>query len=581
MTLPATFLIGIAIVLLHDQLSDVLPGEAEPMRTLPYLMLVPVPWFIARWTYARVYSTWLRDGMISRRVLAAIRLPSFSVPMVYAWIVFGGGYPTVVTEYLPDSQFLHHVALLAPLVAMEFSVRIAERRIVRWAESWGTALNNVGPASLPMTMFVLCPILVFSLLTDLAFQERRLEVFFAGTALGTSIGLTLVVIALCITLPLFFRVTLPTSRRFPPEIGADVRQTARALEFPEDRILTLHTDHRVVNAAMVGPLPWPRYLVLSDGIVTLLDRASLRGVVAHEIGHARASHPALLLLVFVGIPVLLLHPLSVIDFESVHSLTLAIGAGLLALVTILALRRLAHQFEFEADQQSAEALGGAQPCIDALRRVGDLHPGHRTKSSFRHPSELQRIEHLLNWERDPEYRRRQRRISKLLRVAVFALFTAALSLSAIVHIQLWNVDRGVYLLYSGEFASADSHLRSIRPEPPAILEEDLEELRAEAAAALELVGPGGPGMWPELEPLLATRAWRRGVEVFDREGAAAARPWLALALSGDHSTPVARSLYLYSSAIAREDEARASRLREHLLTLDLPDLVRAKLTRDQ
>ena len=62
-----------------------------------------------------------------------------------------------------------------------------------------------------MTFFVLLPILAFSLLADLAFRDRRLEVFFGGTALGSSVGLLLLVLAFSLALPLFFRWTMPTS----------------------------------------------------------------------------------------------------------------------------------------------------------------------------------------------------------------------------------------------------------------------------------------------------------------------------------------------------------------------------------
>ena len=48
---------------------------------------------------------------------------------------------------------------------------------------------------------------------------------------------------------------------------------------------------------------------------------------------------------------------------------IAIGVVVCGLA-VLALRRVSHRFEHEADVLSAIALGGAEPCIRALQRVG-------------------------------------------------------------------------------------------------------------------------------------------------------------------------------------------------------------------
>src|SRR5690606_34326408 len=118
------------------------------------------------------------------------------------------------------------------------------------------------------------------------------------TFAGTTVGLLATLLVLPVLLPLLFRCVLPVQRKLPSHVDADVRTTAERLGFPPRGILLLLSGLRAVNAGLVGPLPWPRYLVLTDGITAYLDRIALRGVVAHEVGHARAGHPALLLLVF-------------------------------------------------------------------------------------------------------------------------------------------------------------------------------------------------------------------------------------------------------------------------------------------
>jgi len=370
---------------------------------------------------------------------------------------------------------------------------------------------------------------------------------------------------------LFFRWTMPTSTVLPPHVDRDLRLTARQLDFPAGSILTLRTGHRMVNAAMVGPLPWPRYLVLSDGILTLLDPRSLRGVVAHEVGHAKARHPAILLVVFVVIPILLLHPLLSLDWATVDPALLTIGGALAAFLTIRVLRKIAHQFEFEADALSAETLGGVGPCISALQRVGDIYPGHRYRSSFRHPSEQQRIAHLQAWANDPDYRRVQRRRGRRLRVLVAVAVLLTPGASSVVHAELWPLDRAVYLLYCGRFAEARDHLKTISPAPPAIRADTLDELRQEADAAIELVGDGGT--WHELSSELAKRAWTRGIDVLAASGPTAAIPWLALALSGDDPSPLERTVYMWAKAMRDDDLERAAVLRDHVFALGVPERI--------
>ena len=89
---------------------------------------------------------------------------------------------------------------------------------------------------------------------------------------------------------------------------------------------------------------------------------------------------------------------------------------------------MCHRFEFEADQLSAEALGGASYCVQALHRVGELSPRTVHRSSFRHPSESRRIRHLYACEQDPAYRARFWRRGRWLRRIIGAAIAVAVAL---------------------------------------------------------------------------------------------------------------------------------------------------------
>jgi Zn-dependent protease with chaperone function len=570
-TPPLSFLLGLAILVLNTQFGNELPGQATLGSLAPFLVLVPVPWALARWNGSRLAGMLLRHRIPELALQLAVRLQALTVPAIYALLVFEGGLGDVAAALAPRSLLAQHALLLAPLIAMEVSLRLGERAATRRLELAGSAsAPNIGPSRLPMTFFVLLPILAFSLVADLAFRDRRLEVFFGGTALGSSVGLLLLVFAFSLALPLFFRWTMPTSSTLPPHVAPDVLATVRALGFPERSVLSLATGHRVINAAMVGPLRWPRYLVLTDGIMSFLDREALRGVVAHEVGHARAGHPALLLVLFVCLPVLLLHPVLSIDFGGFDPLLLIALGVAIGVAAMIVVRWVWHTFEFEADARSVDALGGARPCVAALRRVGELYPLHRHKATFRHPSEDRRIAHLIAWEADPRYRARVQRRGRRLRVSIGLMVVLAIGVSAWVHGRLWAFDHATYLLYTGEFARARDALAAIEPAQPIVTEQDLVDLRAQADAALQLVPDVDAASWSDVAGPLASGAWQRAMDTFARDGPQAALPWLSLALADEGASPVERSLYLYCRAVREGDDARAASLREHLLRLGVP-----------
>lgn len=571
MSLPLTILLGIAIVLLQYELVDPLPGEFGWGTLWPTLPLWILPWLAARLLASRLNDAIAFRGQLRPIDDQVLRLPGFAVPVVYGISVLVGGLPQVAQGLARGSEFVQHALTLLPLIAIEISTRLAERRSERLLRSVGYAAGGIGPSRLPMSLFVLCPILLFSLITDVALLDPRLEAFFAGTTLGATTGMLTLVITLCLSLPLFFRFTMSTSARLPvpAQIAQDLRETAGALDFRGDCVLSMDTGLRVVNAAMVGPLPWPRYLVLSDGILQLLDVHSLRGVVAHEVGHAKAQHPAWLLLAFVIVPILLVSPMSLIDLESLSSLALACGAGIAFVLLVAGLRTIAHRFEFEADELSAAALGIA-PCIAALRRVGELHPGHRDKASFRHPSERERVSHLQRWEVDPDYRAASRRRGLRLRGVILGGLVLAIGASAFLHHRSWNFDRASYSFYVGEFGDAKKRLESVQVNPPFVTEEDVQQLHRRVTAALELT------IEKHFDVLglekFAEEAWKRAKGMLAAGPPSEAKTLLYLTLFGSATSHEQRNIQhtAWMLAVADEDEdtERCARLRQHLEQLD-------------
>ncbi|MDA0372194.1 MAG: M48 family metalloprotease [Planctomycetota bacterium] len=569
MNVSRSFLLGLAAALIAEESFDWLPGEATYAGLIVWAPLMSVPWLWARKTGAvlrREAGTERPPGIALR---TALRLQPLTVPLVYLALLGLGGLGALATERAPDSHTLRFALLLAPLLFLEATLRATERRTLAAIEArGGTFPGAIEPTFVGMTVFVVAAVLMFGLALDWISSDRTLEVFVQGTAVGATVGFLAMLGFLAAAMPLLFRLLLPTSTTLPERVADDVRSTAAQLGFPPTRVLSLWTEHRLVNAALVGPLRWPRYLVLTDGILDYLDLTALRGVVAHEVGHARAGHPMLLLVVFAVVPILLVHPASTFDWSQVDEGTLALGGGLVLLLGARGLRALMHRFEFEADQLSATALGGATPCVIALRRVGDLFPSQRGRASFRHPSEEQRVRALWSWDREPAYRDAFLRRGRRMRWTIAALLAAAVVASAWSHVRHIAIDVAVVRLYSGDFRGAEAVLRDV--DGP---EDIVEPLRAEAAAAASLLPEGGA--WDEICQDLADLAWTRGLDELTAGRADEARPYLALATCGRVRDPIRATAWRLIEARLDGEEELASRLAHHLAGLPGADALPA------
>lgn len=551
MNVSPSFLLGLAVALLSEELFEWLPGEATAQRLALAALAMPLPWLWASATTARLRQV-LRAGRTPWPMLAAaLRLQPLTVPVAYLVLIGVGGLGEIALRLSPDSYAVRFAILIGPLLLLELSLRAAERKAVAHLEALHLEPpGNLGQVFPGMTLLVVVAVLTFGVVMDTISLDRRLEVLFHGTAIGATVGMIALVIGIGALLPILFRVVLPTSRALPEQVAGEVWSTASRLGFSPRSVLSMQTGHRLVNAALVGPLPWPRYLVLTDGILGYLDSLSLRGVVAHEVGHARAGHPGLLLIVFAILPILLIHPVTLLEIESARPvLLLSLGAAA-ALGAFVALRALMHRFEFEADQLSADALGGAHPCITALRRVGDLFPSHRGRPSFRHPSEEQRVRNLVLWDTDPSFREAFLRRGRAVRRAIFAALLVALSLSAWSHATTAPIDVAVVRLYTGDFDGAAAALQGVEDDSDRVA-----QLREEIEAARELVPGGGP--WSEIRDELANRAWQSAIRVARERGPADARALFALATVGTGTDVVRETAWMWAEAAAAGEEERA------------------------
>ncbi len=549
MPLPYSFLLGVLALFAHEFLDDRLPEPAADLDLFPWVLLLVVPWFLARL-------------LRRRRVRFGAALLTLSVPCVYALLLLPGGWAFLAHEWSFRSYLLEMVILIGPLMLMELSVFRTDR----------------SPFRMPMVLLILLPMLLFAGCMDVLFQSRQVMMFFSWTSLGSQIGLLIFVGVLCVVLPLLVKLLMPVTTGVPD----DLRATARLLGFPGDRLYAMTTGGQLINAALVGPLRWPRFLVLTDGLMAHLDPQSLRAVVAHEVGHAKAGHPVLLLGLFVVVPILLLPVADLVALDEIGQELLLLLGGVVVIAGLVTLRWMAHRFEYEADQLSAEALGGASPCIQALQRVGQdpAAAGSLYRASLRHPSDAQRIQNLLLCETNPRHRARFHARGRVLRWLVLVAVLVAMALSVWAQMRHWSADRINLLVFSGRFQEAAVALEGLPADLSIQQVTTIAELREELAVGRALYPDGGD--WEDIREDLAKRALLRGKQVLMKDGAVAARPWFAMALSGTDPPPEDVSLYLYCRAAARQEQAELRRIRQHLLErLQLEDELRRVLQREQ
>ena len=574
MSVPLSFLLGTAMAFLAGETVEWLPGEARFLDFLLGCLFLPLPmlWVtLAGRALLAAQRAGRRPGVAAR---LALRIAMLAVPLGVAALVGLGGWHDHVERLAPDSHTARFALLLLPAAFLEAQFRIAVARLTSrvLAQRADVDLPFEGGTAPMVALVVVCALLL-GVAMDLAAFSSSLHVFFGTTALGTTLGLLLLVVGGSAFLPLLFRFLLPTSRRLPERIAVEVREIAARLGFRPSGLLALDTGLRIVNAALVGPLRWPRYLVLTDGILTYLDAPTLRGVVAHEVGHARAGHPALIVLVILVLPILLVEPVAQLELESVDP-WLLIGAGAAATaIAFVAIRALMHRFEYEADHLSAHALGGADPCIAALVRVGELFPGHGFRASFRHPSEVDRVQELVAHANDPRRGLRFRRRGRRLRIGLGLFGVAVLMLSVFAHARAFAGDMATHALYTSRFDEARTWLDSAPEDDPRV--DDLRtDLDAADALRLSSAEPRATRM------ALADPAFARAIELAAGGDLTAARPYFALALAIPRDDPVRLSAWLWSLAAVDGDGERVERIATHLVALsDTPPGLRDAIAR--
>ncbi|MFM2093811.1 MAG: hypothetical protein RIS70_935 [Planctomycetota bacterium] len=209
------------------------------------------------------------------------------------------------------------------------------------------------------------------------------------------------------------------------------------------------TGGRYENAAVVGALPWNRFVVLTDGLLGNRSHAELSALVRHELAHAQRSH-VLMRVLLVALPLwcwLWGRSLVPATWEQhLNELWQQTGMGwsfttvrflavpaVLVLVLRLALGKLSRFLEHDADlcgcdcySPHASVADRSQACHALQRALEAIVPrAQRDRSTWLHPSTRQRIAVLEASVRDERFADRIRRRTEMLGLLLPLAYVAA------------------------------------------------------------------------------------------------------------------------------------------------------------
>ena len=183
-----------------------------------------------------------------------------------------------------------------------------------------------------------------------------------------------------------------------------------------------------LTAGVMGLLRYFRYLLVTDGLLNILNDDELRAVLAHEMGHVKERHLFFYLIFLLGY-LILAYPLSTISFLLVLTSDLPLilmgraDPEYLTLISVFSTLPLLlllvfyfrflfgffiRNFERQADLYVFGVMGRPFPLISALEKVALYSGNIRDVPSWHHFSIKQRVDFLAAAESNRSLLRRHR-----------------------------------------------------------------------------------------------------------------------------------------------------------------------------
>ncbi len=245
-----------------DSATELLYQFGRRLRKLRSLSLVLLALCLFNFGWGElVHDRWRLTGL-----LAPLAQVIWMLPVVAAWIGFW------LLEYPLESLAADQEALAAALEGRKFAPM---------PPRWAYVLMQLRHA-----MYLPLVLLLALALRRLA--ETLLRNWGWGNlAYGAGLAVTLAVLLLAGRLVVWVWSTSKLTAE-PLRSRLENMAAAGGVRFTDIRVW--HTYHRVVNAAILGPVPMARYFLITDALLARLDDNQIQAVFAHEVGHGHHRH---------------------------------------------------------------------------------------------------------------------------------------------------------------------------------------------------------------------------------------------------------------------------------------------------
>jgi heat shock protein HtpX len=204
-----------------------------------------------------------------------------------------------------------------------------------------------------------------------------------GVVGGTGGIVAFLLIAVAFNLAMYWfsdRIALKMSRARPlepgeaPELVADVEELSGRAGIPVPRLFVMPSEQP--NAFATGRSPKHAAVAVTEGLLALMPREQVRGVIAHELAHVR-NRDVLVTTIAAMIGAAISAIANFLQFqwlfgggdddESPLGFVGTIAAIIIAPIAAMLLQlAVSRQREYLADQTAAELLGEGRPLVDAL-----------------------------------------------------------------------------------------------------------------------------------------------------------------------------------------------------------------------